>query len=259
MKLYFKYLSLQLKSAFEYRASLIFDMLSSALSTIACFCGILCLFQKYDTIGSYTINEVLITYALVTFAFALSECFFRGFDQFDKLVRTGELDRLLIRPRSMFLQVLGYKVEFNKFGRILFSGVILFVAILKASIEWSALKVLTFALMIICSIIIFAGIFLIYSSISIFTIEGLEAVSVISNGGRDLCYYPIDVYSGFFRKVFTFIIPLACVNYLPLQYLLGYQQANLLYALSPLFGIVFFVLCYILFRWSLTKYKSTGS
>lgn len=259
MKLYFKYLSLQMKSAFEYRASLAFDMLSSALFTMASFCGILCLFQKYDTIGTYTINEVLITYALVTFAFAFAECFFRGFDQFDKLVRTGELDRLLIRPRGMFLQVLGWKVEFNKFGRIFFSGVLLVIAILKASIEWNAMKVISFALMIICSIIIFAGIFLIYSSLSIFTIEGLEAVNVISNGGRDLSYYPIDVYSGFFRKVFTYVIPLACVNYLPLQYLLGYPQATLLYALSPLFGIVFFVACYFLFKWSLTKYKSTGS
>lgn len=259
MKLYFKYLALQIKSAFEYRASLAFDMLSSALSTITCFCGILCLFQKYDTIGTYTINEVLITYSLVTFAFALSECFFRGFDQFDKLVRTGELDRLLIRPRSIFLQVLGYKVEFNKFGRIFFSGVLLVIAMIKASIDWSVLKIVSFVLMIICSIIIFAGIFLIYSSLSIFTVEGLEAVNVISNGGRDLCYYPIDIYSGFFRKVFTFIIPLACINYLPLQYLLGYSEANLLYAFSPLFGILFFIACYILFRWSITKYKSTGS
>lgn len=259
MRMYCKYLSLQLKTAFEYRASLVFDMISSMLSTIACFCGILALFTKYQTIAGYTINEVLVTYSLISFAFAVSECFFRGFDQFDKLVRTGELDRLLIRPRSVFMQVLGYKVEFNKFGRIFFSAVILIVALIKCQIEWTAMKVFVLIFMIFGAITIFAGMFLLYSAVSIFTVEGLEAMNVITCGGRDMCYYPLDVYSGVLRKFFTYIIPLAVVNYLPLQYLLGMNNAGIMFGLSPLFAIVFFAICYLIFRWSLTKYKSTGS
>lgn len=259
MKLYFKYLSLQIKSEFEYRVSLLFNIISSMLSTLACFFAILALFSKYQTIGGYSVSEVLITYSMVSFAFAIAECFFRGFDQFDKLVKTGELDRLLIRPRSIFLQVLGYKVEFNKLGRIFFAGTILVVSLVQASIAWTAMKVVTLILMVAGSVVIFAGMFLLYSSLSIFTIEGLEVVNVITNGGRDLCYYPIDVYSQVFRKFFTYIIPLAVVNYLPLQYLLGFSNATLLYGLSPLFSILFFAVCYLIFRWSLTKYKSTGN
>lgn len=258
MKLYFKYLSLQIKSAFEYRTSLVFDMISSMLSTLACFCGIIALFSKFHTIGGYSVDEVLITYSMVSFTFAIAECFFRGFDQFDKLVRTGELDRLLIRPRSVFFQVLGYKVEFNKLGRILFSGVILVVALVKVQITWTAMRVLTLFLMMFGSIIMIFSLFLIYSSVSIFTIEGLEVMNIITNGGRDLCYYPLDVYSSALRKVFTYIIPLAVVNYLPLRYLLG-LETSIFYGLSPLIAIAFFALCYLLFRWSLTKYKSTGS
>ena len=62
MKLYRKYLSLQIKSAFEYRTSLIFDIISSTLTTIGVFFGIILLFQKYHSVGGYLINEVLITY-----------------------------------------------------------------------------------------------------------------------------------------------------------------------------------------------------
>lgn len=259
MKLYGKYLSLQIKSALQYKASLIFDIISSTLSTIATFFGILLLFQSFDTVGGYTLNEVLITYAMVCSSFSFAECVFRGFDQFDKLVKTGELDRLLIRPRSIFMQVLGYKFEFNKLGRIIFTMGILIYALINAGIAWTAMKVFVVVLMFVGSVIIFAGLFLIFSSLSIFTIEGLEAVNVVTNGGRDLAEYPIDVYSNIFRKFFTYIVPLACVNYLPLQYLLGFPNATLLYALSPLFSIVFFLVCYLIFRWSLTKYKSTGS
>lgn len=259
MGVYRKYLSLQLKSAFEYRTSLLFNIISGSLTTIASFCAIILLFQSYETIAGYTLNEVLITYAMINFTFGVSECMFRGFDTFDRLVRTGELDRLLIRPRSVFLQVLGYKIELNKIGRIMFGAVVLIFALVNASIQWTVMKVVVVLLMIIGSIIIFAGMFLIYSSVSIFTIEGLEVMNVITNGGRDLSEYPIDVYSGFFRKFFTYIIPLACINYLPLQYLLGFENATIIYGLTPLVSFVFFGLCFLLFQWSLTKYKSTGS
>lgn len=259
MKLYRKYLALQVKSAFEYRASLIFDMISGSLTTIASFFAIFLLFKNYETIGGYSFSEVLITYALVNFTFSVAECMFRGFDTFDKLVRTGELDRLLIRPRSVFLQVLGHKIELNKIGRILFSGAVLVWACVNLSITWTAMKLMVILLMVFGSIIIFAGMFLLFSSMCIFTVEGIEVVNVITNGGRDLAQYPIDVYSGFFRKVFTYIIPLGVVNYLPLQYLLGFSNATIWHALSPLFSIVFFAICFFIFKWSLTKYKSTGS
>lgn len=259
MKTYFKYLSLQLKEAFEYRSTLILSMFTSALSTIATFFGILCLFMKFHTIGGYTFNQVLITYSIVVFSFSFSECFFRGFDQFDRLVRTGELDRLLIRPRSIFLQVLGYKVEWNKMGRMIFSFCIIIYSLLTANIAWSFLKVLVVILMIVGTVIMFAGIFMIYASVSIFTVEGIEMVNIITNGGRDLCYYPLDIYASFFRKVFTFIIPFACINYLPLRFLLGFEDAGLFHALSPLISIAFFALCFLIFNWSMTKYKSTGN
>ena len=259
MALYRKYLSLQVKSAFQYRLAFFFDMFSSLLMTLATFFSILLIFQNFETVGGYTLNEVLITYSTVYCTFALSETIFRGFDQFDKLVRTGELDRLLIRPRSIFVQVMGWKFEFNKIGRILFSFALLIYALLSAGIVWSVMKVITVILMFIGSVIIFAGMFMLYSAVSIFTVDGIEAMNVLTNGGRDLCEYPIDIYSGFFRKVFTYIIPLGVVNYLPLQYLLDFEGTGLFNAFCPLLGFVFFGVCYLVFKWSLKKYKSTGS
>lgn len=259
MRLYGKYLSIQLKSMFEYKASLIFNTITSALYTIVTFFGVYFLFQKFDTVAGYTMSDILITYSIISFSFYLTQCFFRGFDDFDKLVITGELDRFLIRPRSIFLQVLGHKIEFSRLGRVLFSGLVMIVVFATSNIDWTVMKVLTIILMNVGSILIFAGMFLFYSGICIFTVEGLEVVNIITHGGHQLSEYPIDIYSKFFKIVFTYIIPFGCVNYLPLHYLLGKSGATILYALSPLFTIVFFILCYIFFRWAITKYKSTGS
>ena len=259
MKLYRKYFSIQIKSALQYRASVVFDIISAALSTMAVFFGILLLFQNFENVGGYGLSEVLITYSMVYCSFSVAECLFRGFDQFDKLVRSGELDRLLIRPRSMFLQVLGYKIEFNKIGRIAFSFGVMIYALSTAGIAWTALRVITALLMFVGSIVVFAGLFLLYSSVCIFTVDGIEFMNVLTNGGRDLASYPINIYSEFFRKLFTYIIPIGVVNYIPLQYLLAAPDATIFNALAPVLSLVFFGVCYLIFRWSLTKYKSTGS
>lgn len=259
MRLYRKYVSIQLKSMFEYKASLIFNTISSMLYTAVTFFGVYFLFQKFETVAGYTMSDILITYSTISFSFYLSQTFFRGFDDFDKLVISGELDRFLIRPRSVFIQVLGHQIEFSRLGRVIFSLIIMIIALATSTIAWSAMKVLTVFLIIIGAIFIFLSLFLIYSGICIFTIEGLEVFNTITHGGHQLSEYPIDIYSKFFKIVFTYVIPFGCVNYLPLQYLLDKPGANWLYALAPIFTIVFFVFSYLFFRWSLTKYKSTGS
>lgn len=256
--LYGKYLKIQLKSAMEYRTTLIFEIITSMLYTVASFFGIYLLFQEFKTVGGYTFSDVLITYSIVCAAHSISDCFFRGFDQFDKLVSTGELDRLLIRPRSIFLQVLGYKTELTRIGRMSFCIAVLIVALILAPIEWTLMKVLVVMLMFFGASLIYLGLTLVYSGLCIFTVEGLEVMNVFISGGRELAQYPLDIYHKFFKTVFTFVIPFGLVNYLPLRFLLGYTT-NIFYAFVPLFTIVFFMICYLFFRWSITKYKSTGS
>jgi len=259
MRLYRKYASIQLKSAFEYRTAYIFETIASTFQTLVTLAAILVVFMKYETVGGYTLNQVLITYSMVVFTFSFATMVFRGFDDFDKLIISGELDRLLIRPRSIFMQVLGYKMELNRMGRVLITFAVLVYSLVTAGITWTAMKIVTLILMMVCSILLFLSLFLIYSGICVFTVEGLEVLNIFINGGKDLAEYPINVYAKFFRVFFTYIIPFGCVNYLPLQYLLGFSNANLLYALSPLFVVIFFLLSYGFFRWALTKYKSTGS
>jgi len=256
--LYGKYLKIQLKSAMEYRVTLLFDTISSMLYTVAAFFGVYLLFQQFEMVGGYTFSDVMVTYSIICLAHAVSDCIFRGFDQFDKLVSTGELDRLLIRPRSIFLQVLGYKTELTRIGRMLFCLAVLIVGLIIAPIEWTFLKVLTVIFMIIGACVIYLALVLVYAGLCIFTVEGLEVVNIFTSGGRELSQYPLDIYHKFFKVVFTFVIPFGLVNYLPLRFLLGYTT-NIFYAFVPLFTIIFFIICYIFFRWSLTKYKSTGS
>ena len=116
MRLYFKYIKHQFKAGFSYRASSVMTMIGQFLGIVASLLGIYFLFDKFGSIGEYSFNDILITYAIVFFVFSVDEMFFRGFDEFDKLVCSGDLDRLLLRPRNLVLQICGYKVEIVKTG-----------------------------------------------------------------------------------------------------------------------------------------------
>lgn len=258
--MYRKYLSHQMKVSLQYRAATFMNMFVSSFAVVASLVSFSLIFSTFSNVAGYTLDDILITFSISTIVFSMSEFLFRGFDLFENLIVKGELDVLLLRPRSIVLQVLGNKVEFGKIGRVVFSLAILAYVILTSQIQWTALKLLTILLMIASGIVIFLGVFLLGSAFTIFTVTGNEVVNIFTNGGKDLTEYPIDIYKKAFKNFFTFIIPFASFNYLPLQYILSKPSASVwINMLSPVYGMFFVVPCLFVFKWALTKYTSTGT
>lgn len=118
MKLYLKYFSMQLKSILEYRKTFIISCFGQTATSIFSLLAIMFLFNKFGNVNGYTFDEVLICFAISFLGFSIAECFFRAFDQFDKMISNGEFDRALVRPRNLILQILGIKMEFFKIWKM---------------------------------------------------------------------------------------------------------------------------------------------
>ena len=76
---------------------------------------------------------------------------------------------------------------------------------------------------------------------------------------KDYAKYPASIFSGVFRIIFTFVIPIAFVAYYPSLVLLQPDNVPLLTWLSPLIGLVFFFLSYAFWMLGVRKYDFTGS
>ncbi len=87
MKLYLKYLAMQLKIALAYKKTFIISLLAKTGTTVFSFVSIIFLFNKFGDIAGYTINDVMICFIVSFLGYSLSECFFRAFDRFDKILR----------------------------------------------------------------------------------------------------------------------------------------------------------------------------
>ncbi|MBJ6362258.1 ABC transporter permease [Paenibacillus sp. GCM10012307] len=260
MRLYWKYVWILFKSQMQYRASFWLLTLGQCLTPLAVFAGLYFLFERFGQIRGWSFPEVAVCFAVIHTAFAITECFARGFDLFSTMVGQGEFDRVLVRPRGTILQVLGSKFEFARAGRLLQSLLVLFFALSSLTIEWTPLKTVTLILMISCGVFIFTGIFILAATFCFWTIQGLEVVHILTDGGKEMAQYPLNIYQKWVARFFTFVIPFGCINYLPLMYILDKTEGNgILYMLAPTAGIIFLLPCLLVWNIGVRHYRSTGS
>jgi len=259
MNLYLRYVKMVFRCQMQYRVSFLLTMLAQMLIPFSVFAGMLLLFQRFHLLGSWQVDEVMLCFAVIHMAFALSECFARGFDMFAQVVYQGEFDRILVRPRGTVLQVLGARFEFSRMGRLCLSVVVMGIAVSRLSIAWNPLKVLSLVLMVSCGTLVFAGIFMLAATLCFWTLQGLEVVNIFTDGGREMAQYPLDIYKKEITRFFTFVIPFGMVNYLPLRYLLDRPGSMAWHALLPLCATLFLVPCVLLWRFGVRRYQSAGS
>jgi ABC-2 type transport system permease protein len=224
------------------------------------FLGLAALFARFGRLAGWRLGEVALLYGMINVSFALAEAFARGFDTFAQTIRAGGLDRLLVRPRSVALQVAGEEVQLLRVGRLLQGLAVLAYAARDPALAWTAPKVGLVLLAVGGGACIFVGLFVLQATLSIYTVETLEVLNTVTYGGTEAGQYPLGIYRPWFRAFFTFVVPIACASYLPASVVLGRPGVpTWAGALAPLVGVAFLVCCLLVFRRGLRRYVSTGS
>lgn len=258
--LYKRYVKMHLKSSMQYKSNVIMLSISSCLVSIGELLAIFVMFQNFKSVGYWGFYETSLMFGLVTAIYAFTECFARGFDEFANIIKFGDLDRMMVRPVSLIKQIFGTKIEFSKILRFLLGFSVIIISLINLNIVWTFGKVVVLILTFMCGCLVIWGVMMIGAGISVFSVENLEFINIFTNGAKEIGYYPINIYSKWLSRLFTFVVPVACFNYLPISYLMGYGDLpRIVYALSPLMGILFIIPCLLFFNWSLKKYQSTGN
>lgn len=258
LKLYAEYLSLHLRERMEYKKSFILELFGQFLVSFSLFLSIYFLFQRFHSVAGFSFSQVLISFSVVMMAFSLAEIFFRGFDLFPQMLGNGEFDRILVRPRNTVFLVICSKFQLNRLSRVLQAIVTLLYALPRCGIHWNPAKAGVLTLMILCGTVVFGCLFVCGAAVAFFTIEGLEFINIFTDGAREFGSYPMAVYGKAILTFTTFVIPLACFQYWPMLWLMG-ESRNLLYALCPLFSLLFILPSLLLWKIGIRKYQSTGS
>ena len=258
MKLYFKFFSMHLKSRMAYKKSFFFSIAGQFLTSFTSFLVVWFLFDRFNEVKGYTISECLLCAGVIAITFALAEMFFRGFDSFQGIISNMQFDRMLLRPRGLIFQMMCHTVEFGRIGRIAQGAMMLVYGIAVAPVVWTADKIAVLVFMILGGTVLFGSLFILHAAVCFFTIEGIEFLNVFTYGAMEYGSYPVDVYGNAVLKFCTYVIPYALIQYYPMLYLLG-RTGNFAYGLLPIVSMWFALPCLALWRYGVSKYKSTGS
>ena len=263
-RLYLRYVGVSLRGQLQYRASFIMLTIGHFISTGVEVLGVVALFHRFGQLDGWTLPEVALFYGLIHIAMSFGEGVGRGFDTFPALVKSGEFDRLLLRPRSTALQVAAREVQLLRLGRLTQGTLVFVLAASALGIEWSAARCALLVLTIAGGACLFIGLFVLQATIAFWTTESLELMNTVTYGGTDTAQYPLSIYEPWFRRFFTFVVPLACVSYFPALALLGRHDAALgapdwFLWIAPVVGMLFLAAMLVVWRIGVRHYRSTGS
>ena len=261
--LYGRYLSISVRSQMQYRASFVMLSLGYMVTTGLEFVAILVLFDRFGTLAGWTLHEVAFIYGVVNISFAFADAASRGFDTFGTMVKSGDFDRLLTRPRSTALQLAGQELTLRRVGRFAQGLIVLVWASVGLELDWSAIKFGLLLSTMVGGACLFVGLIVLQATLAFWTTETLEIMNTVTYGGVETTQYPISIYTPWFRRFFTFGVPLACVSYFPSLAIIGVSDPLgspvwFRYA-CPLIGVVFLVVALQVWKFGERHYLSTGS
>lgn len=264
LALYGRFVSQSIRATLQYRLSFILMAFGHFITSGVEAVGVWALFDRFGMLGQWSLAQVAFLYGIVNIAFPISEALARGFDVFgDQFVKSGNFDRVLLRPRSTVLQLAGHEFQIHRIGRLVQGLIVLGLAIWMLEVDWNLWRVALLLFTITSGVVFFYALFIFQAAMSFWTVDSLEIMNTLTYGGVETGQYPLAIYEPGFRRFFTFVVPLGCISYFPAMAILGIDDplgsSRLLQVLSPLAGYLFFGAALVAWRFGIRHYTSTGS
>ena len=262
MKYMIRAVQMLFKSAVQYRASLLMQVIAQFVMTGGEMLAMVVLRTRFKAVGNWGAMEIMFFFGVMQSTFALTELFGRGITSFSAFVQRGEFDALILRPRPLLMQVMVSQLDPRRLGSFAVGVIAMLVAGSRLNIQWTLVKGLLLAEVMLGSMLLLLGLFMIEATVSFFSVKSIEMVNILTYGGRTACQYPVDVYPGVLRFLFTYLAPFAMCMHWPVSAIIGKSMVELpmwMYFLTPLAGTVFFALMVRIWYIGVKHYRSTGT
>ncbi|WP_040848035.1 ABC transporter permease [Treponema lecithinolyticum] len=246
-------IQLEYKSSFWLKSFfLIMGYLADAIMLVV-------LFTRFNGIAGWRTYEIAFLYGFSTLSYTVTASVFAFCAQFSEEMIYGGYDQVLLLPVNPFIFYVLKGINLTYLSRIILSVLIIIIAFYTAALQCSFRLCLYIILSILGSILIQSAFFIAFAIPNFFIVKSDNFRSVYM-GLRFFCNYPLNIYGGFIRKFFTYVIPLGFINYYPAIHIFSKSENMPLileYLTLPV-GIVLCILSIVLWHMASKHYQSTG-
>ncbi len=263
IRLYLHSMRMLIRSQMQYPASFFMQTLAQLVMEGGEMMAVILLVDRFERLNRWEAGDLFFFFGLMSVTFYLTECFGRGITgNFPHLIRTGQLDTFLIRPRGTLTQVLCSAVDPRRITCIAVGIAALVMGCNMSHVLWTVPKVFLMAEAIACGFFLLLGLFTIEGIFCIYAVKSVELVNALTYGGRSACEYPVDTYPRPLRALFTVLVPFALTMQQPGSVILDkplFDWPAWTAFVSPLSGVALFGLIWLWFRKTMQYYRSAGS
>jgi len=136
------------------------------------------------------------------------------------------------------------------------------IALIYASVElhlvWTLPKLALLLITQFSSALVIISIMTIAACSSFWIVNSFPILS-LSFRLREFSPYPLTIFNGIFKFIFTYMLPLGFIAFYPAQLFLRPGDASALVYISPLVGIGMFALTYWIWQKGVNSWTGTGS
>lgn len=262
-RIYRRLVGAQVRSEMQYRVSFVAQLSGSFLVTILDLAALLILMSRFQQMGGWTLAEVTLLYGMSSASLGLADLLAGGFADFDRLIIRGEFDQYLLRPLSTGLQLMAAGFRIRRVGRLLQGLAALALALVLLHAAWDAGRWLFLAVAVAGGMFIFLAILIAGAASAFWTPQTGEVVNIFTYGGQTMTTYPMHIYQEWMQIFFTFILPMAFIDYYPALYLLRkpdpFGLPGWLPFLAPVLALLAMAASLAYWRAGIRRYQSTGS
>ena len=146
LKLYIRSMGMLLKSHLQYPLSFAMQMLAQLVMEGGEMMVVILIVNRFENLKGWTGGNLYFFFGVMSVSFYLTEFFGRGVTgEFSGMIRTGQLDTLLLRPRGILTQVLCSGMDPRRISCIAVGVAALVLGSRLSGVVWTLWKVLALA------------------------------------------------------------------------------------------------------------------
>ena len=247
------------KTMLEYKGDFILLMVTTIVGQISSLFFIYLIYQKVPAIAGWSFWEIIFIYGILYFSEGIISFLFEGTWLLNGLINRGELDRFLLRPVPIGVQVLLIKMYFDGLGKIILSIFIMFQALMNLSIRWNIWKIIMLIIFVVSASVIRVCLNIVANSSSFWLKGSKNSLPHMVYTVWEFGKYPINIFSGVIQFMLVTFLPYAFMGFLPAAYMFDKQIYASVALITPIVAVIWIIISFVVFRLGLNKYESTGN
>jgi ABC-2 type transport system permease protein len=257
LRLYFLIVSQYVKARMSYRADFVISVIGMAFANVPSFLGMVVVFNNVPSLAGWSFEELMFIYGFMLLATTVVQVIFDNVWQLRWKVQDGSFIKYYFRPLNMMFYYMSEVVDLKGFTQIALGVALVAWSSAKIGVVWTLGRIVGSLCMMLSAGLVMTGLMIAASSTAFWIVNSFSVLMLVSRM-RDYARYPLSIFNGVFRMVFSVVVPIGFVAFYPVQWILHSRDAGITF-LTPVAGVACFALGYLVWHKGTRRWSGTGT